>query len=508
MFSTLFIYSSYTNTSKNLMNEKKLSIQFVIQAAMAVVKDHQEKVKKGELTLEQAKKMAAASIGRIRYGQAKDDYLWINDSFPKMVEHPVKSLVGNDLNTFKDKVGDKIFVKMVDIAKASGDGFIQYTWVDKKDKSKHVPKLSYIAYDKDWDWILGTGIYIEDVKATINKALIEDITKVIIAMIIIILAISFVVKKNIRGPLLSIAEKLFKTSEYVSNGANKSLDNCNLLSAASQNQASSLQQTVSSVEEINAMIQRNSASAQASKDTSLKSQNSANKGKGSVDEMLVTIEDITKNNEKVISRMKLTNSEVSEILNIIKNINEKTKVINDIVFQTKLLSFNASVEAARAGESGKGFAVVAEEIGALANMSGSASEEIRELIDSSMNKVEQIVNSTTSVMDEMIAEGTQAVDKGKEKAYECKVILDEIIGNVDLVNNQVNEIANASKEQSQGVHEISKAMEILDQVGHENNSTVIETAESSKQLQREAQELIHVIEQVKEMVEGKSKKAS
>jgi methyl-accepting chemotaxis protein len=502
LFSSFFIYITYVNTTKDLMYEKKLSIQYVVQTAMTIVRHYQTTVKNGELTEGDAKKFAIEAINKIRYGVDNDDYLWINDVHPKMVSHPSVKLVGQDLSNFKDKVGDKIFVKMVDVAKKSGDGYVQYIWASKKDKNIFVPKLSYIRLDKEWGWIIGTGIYIDSVDRAIRSILLKNIAIVVVTMAIIIVCISFVIKRNIRIPLLNIAEKLTNTSELVSSGAGESLKNCSHLSSSSQDQAASLQQTVSSVAQINAMISRNAISAQESKDTSLQSQKSANTGKKRIDEMLVTIEDISENNDKVIDRMKTTNDEVNEILNIIKDINEKTKVINDIVFQTKLLSFNASVEAARAGESGKGFAVVAEEIGALANMSGKASDDIRTLIENSMAKVEEIVGSTTSVMDKMIEEGSTAVDKGKERARECKVVLDEIIGNVDKVNIKVSEIAGASQEQSQGVDEISKAMELLDQVSHKNNNAVLETEKSSKGLQNEALALVDIVDEVKEMVIG------
>lgn len=501
LFSSFFVYSSYTNTYENLMNEKKLSIQFVVQTAMTVISDFQDKVASGELSEKDAKVLAAKGVNKIRYGAG--DYLWINDMGPTMISHPVKKLVGKDLSSFEDKVGDKIFVNMVNIAKEKGSGFIHYVWTDKKDKTKQVPKLSYIQQDKKWGWILGTGIYINDVNETIQSLLIASIIKVLVGMFVIIGCITLVVRKNIRGPLLSIAEKLYGSSQQVQNGASDSLSNCSSLESASQSQAASLQETVASVEEINAMISRNTASAEESKNTSLVSQESATDGKLKVDQMLSAMDDISMSNEKIVSRMKETNSEVSEILNIIKNINEKTKVINDIVFQTKLLSFNASVEAARAGETGKGFAVVAEEIGALANMSGTASDDIRELIDSSQIKVEKIVESTTNVMDQMIAEGSTAVDKGKTRAVDCKNVLDEIIKNVNLVNMKISEIVDASKEQSTGVNEISKAMELLDEVGHKNNTIVISTANSSKELQVEASELVNIVEEVKYLVEGK-----
>mgnify|MGYP000221085052 CR=1 FL=1 len=135
-------------------------------------------------------------------------------------------------------------------------------------------------------------------------------------------------------------------------------------------------------------------------------------------------------------------------------------------------------------------------------MSGNASEEIRELIENSMAKVETIVSSTTTVMEKIIEDGNKAVTKGKDRAQECKVVLDEIIGNVDTVNRKVAEIASASKEQSQGVDEISKAMELLDQVSHENNNVVLNTEASSKELQKEADDLTLVVEKVRELVNG------
>lgn len=503
IFAGFSIYSSYKNTSKNLMREKRLSIEFVTQTAMGIIEEYQEKVEAGELTESKAKLLAARSISKIRYGQDGDDYLWVNNSEPTIISHPKTSLVGKNMADFKDKAGTNIFIEFSKIGTTKGSGYLQYIWNDKKDKDKFVPKLSYVQYNKKWDWILGTGIYIEDVKETITAILIQDTIKVVIAMVILVTVVSFIVKKNIREPLLNIATKLFSTSEEVAKGANDSLKNCEQLSSSSQEQASSLQETVSSVEEINAMISRNATSAEESKMTSLESQRSANNGKQRVDEMVTTIDEIASNNDNVIQRMQQTNDEVSEILNIIKDINDKTKVINDIVFQTKLLSFNASVEAARAGESGKGFAVVAEEVGALANMSGNASEEIRELIESSMEKVEGIVSSTTSVMEKMIEDGKKAVSKGKDRAQECKLVLDEIINNVDNVNKKVAEIAEASREQSQGVDEISRAMELLDQVSHKNNNVVISTESSSKELQSEADDLIIVVEEVRELVNGK-----
>jgi methyl-accepting chemotaxis protein len=286
------------------MKEKKLSLEFVLQTTMSIVTNLQYRVDKDEITQKRAKKLATVSIQNIRYGKDKSDYIWGNDVYPRMIIHPSKKLIGADLSNFKDKAGQKIFVNMAKVAKSHGKGFIQYVWNDKVEKDKFVPKLSYVLYNEKWGWILGTGIYINDVNATIKSILISNVIKVVVVMYILIGGVGFVVKKNIREPLLNIASQLYNSSESFTDGATRSLENCDLLSNSSQNQASSLQQTVSSVEQISAMISRNAESADQSKQTSLDSQKSVQVGKMRVDEMLKTIDVIASNNDNVIDRMK------------------------------------------------------------------------------------------------------------------------------------------------------------------------------------------------------------
>lgn len=102
--------------------------------------------------------------------------------------------------------------------------------------------------------------------------------------------------------------------------------------------------------------------------------------------MIHSITEISESNDRIMSQVADGNRKISEIVQVISEIGNKTKVINDIVFQTKLLSFNASVEAARAGEHGKGFAVVAEEVGNLAQMSGNAAKEISDMLNGSVSR--------------------------------------------------------------------------------------------------------------------------
>jgi len=507
LLSAFFLITAYTSTKDSLMAEKKLELQYVLDMGHGIMQNNYKLFKEGKLTEERAKEIAADTIRNIRYGVNKDDYIWINDFHPKMIVHPKKSLEGKDLSSFQDKGGMYLFKEVAKIAREKDSGYIQYLWTDKVHKDKNVPKLSYVSAFKPWGWILGTGIYLNDVQTYLNKQLLIYSSVTIVALLILVSIVSIAIRKGVTAPLMKIAHRLEAASVRVTEGSDSTLTTSKSLSDSTQEQAANLQQTVASVDQINAMIEKNAANASDSKLTAQDSKDSANQGKNTVDQMVVTIEGIAENNNSVMNRMEESNKEFEEILSIIKDIGNKTEVINDIVFQTKLLSFNASVEAARAGEMGKGFAVVAEEVGALASMSGKASDEISEMLKSSIIKVEEIVKNTTSALTTLTTQGKERVEQGKTKAHECKNALDSILDNVNKVNVTVEEIATASSEQSQGVNEITRAMGVLDTTMHGNNDSARQAAESAKNLRDQADELTAVVVDVTTLVQGEKRSA-
>ena len=135
----------------------------------------------------------------------------------------------------------------------------------------------------------------------------------------------------------------------------------------------------------------------------------ANQGKETVFNVITAMNSLSDSAKNMMSRFNQTSSELQDVVNIINQIGEKAQVVNDIVFQTKLLSCNASVEAARAGEHGKGFAVVAEEVGNLANMSGRSAEEISTILDSSTKKVDQLVKSNQQEIEKLVKNSTHKI---------------------------------------------------------------------------------------------------
>lgn len=278
------------------------------------------------------------------------------------------------------------------------------------------------------------------------------------------------------------------------------------LSEVTVQQAASLQQTVSSVGEISAMVSRNADSAANSASMSEKANDLALGGKEKAKIMMESINAISEGNDEIINQMEKSNREISEIVNVIQDISKKTAVINDIVFQTKLLSFNASVEAARAGEQGKGFSVVAEEVGNLATMSGNAANEITEMLGASIHKVTQIVENTQSLMSNLIKKSKSKIEVGHETAGECSVALEEIVKNVSSLNEMVKEISHASQEQSTGIHEINKAMEDLDKVTQSNISITQDSSKTTKQLEDQAKRLNALVLSLSDLLGQKKSK--
>ncbi len=274
------------------------------------------------------------------------------------------------------------------------------------------------------------------------------------------------------------------------------------LSQATTEQAASLQETTAALEEISSMIAKSANNATEADLCASSSHQKALEGQKTVDLMMNSMQEISKSNDSIMAQINESNRQMTDIVKVIQEIGSKTKVINDIVFQTKLLSFNASVEAARAGEHGKGFAVVAEEVGNLAQMSGTAAQEISSLLEGSVSKVEQIVKDTQHKVESLISDGKSKVDSGVEVANECSSVLGNIVEQVSKVTGLVNEIAQASKEQSLGVAEINKAMAQLDMVTQQNSTSSQESAASAEVLSSQAQSLELAVDELVIAVQG------
>ncbi len=171
---------------QNIMNGKREMIEELTNSAWSILSKYENDEREGLMTREEAQQTAISRIRYLRYGDENKDYFWITDMTPVMVMHPFRSdLDGKDLSDFTDPHGKRLFVEMVETVRKSEHGFVDYMWQWKDDSLKIVPKLSYVKIFKPWNWVIGTGVYIEDVK--------EEIAALTHRMILISVSISFVI---------------------------------------------------------------------------------------------------------------------------------------------------------------------------------------------------------------------------------------------------------------------------------------------------------------------------
>ena len=314
--------------------------------------------------------------------------------------------------------------------------------------------------------------------------------------------IGFYISKNARVALEGISNSLKSESRNVQIASEKTVISSKQLSSSSMDQTSMITETAQSVSQIQKMIEINSQASNESKNISRISKDSAEKGQDMISKMILAINEIDKANNSVSDQMNVTNNQLLEITQLISNIQSKTKVIDDIVFQTKLLSFNASVEAARAGEHGKGFAVVAEEVGNLANMSGNAAKEISELLNDSINQVKNIVNESTEKVTELSNHSKATISNGSSIASACQDSFQDISKNVERVDQLINEIASASLEQAAGVDQISQSILKMEESLNQNLLMSQDATTVAEDLKVESQNLENLVLQLVILLNG------
>ena len=186
------IFSIFIPSLKqNMMVQKKDAIKQLVDSHLFYLESLNNAVTKGNMTLAQAQDTAIEHFRALRYGPEKNDYFWINDMYPFMIMHPYRpDLEGRDLTSFKDLQNNYPFIAMVSKVMQDGGGYVNYYWQWKNDQSRSSAKLSYVKGFKPWGWILGTGIYTEDVKQEADK-IFQKLSKTSILILAIILAISF-----------------------------------------------------------------------------------------------------------------------------------------------------------------------------------------------------------------------------------------------------------------------------------------------------------------------------
>ncbi|MBI2354115.1 MAG: cache domain-containing protein [Deltaproteobacteria bacterium] len=527
-----------------IMAEKQDATRHIVELAMGIIELQDARVKAGALTLEQSQKEAIEQINRLRY--EKKEYLWINDlgkPVPKMIMHPtVPDLNGKVLDDAKfnkatgmrdgidgklSKLDNKnLFVAFNEVVERSGHGFVTYAWPKPKEgggvTSELYPKLSYVKKFEPWGWVLGSGIYVDDVQRDVGtvKWLFLGLN-LIVALFSLILAWS--VSRGITRTLGYVASNLDDMSSgggdltrrlqverddetgSLSRSFNRFLDNMKEIV---------VKITHNSVEVSAAASQLNSTAAQIAAGTERVSGQAVSIATAG-EEMAATSSEIAqncsmaveisnragqtaKNGAEVVSHavesIQRIAAKVQESAQTVESLGTRSEqigqiigTIEDIADQTNLLALNAAIEAARAGEQGRGFAVVADEVRALAERTTKATKEIGGMIKT----IQQETASAVTAMEE----GVREVERGTEDAARSGKALQDILEQVGEVTHQINQIAVAAEQQTATTNEISSNMHEITDTVRQTSHTSHETASAAGQLARMAEELKHIVAQ-------------
>jgi methyl-accepting chemotaxis protein len=307
-----------------------------------------------------------------------------------------------------------------------------------------------------------------------------------------------VLNRNFKDTLKGLVEN----SSHFENASLALCEESIALAQSSAQQARTIEASASAIHEISATVNSNADYAKKATNAAADGVHVTKNGIETLNNVMDAIRGISQNNVDVIKEMQDTNKEVSEIVKVIEEIETKTRIINDIVFQTKLLAFNASVEAARAGEHGKGFAVVAEEVGNLSNRSGEAAKDISALLNDGVSRIKKIVEVSDKKVKRLSLEGAGKVESSMSVVNESKSVLDIMLSNAEQIKSMVGEIATASSQQNEGVQAVSSSFGEMELSIKENSIIAEKSTHQSTILRKQSESLLKVIRDFTIFMEG------
>ncbi|WP_339428689.1 methyl-accepting chemotaxis protein [Pseudomonas taetrolens] len=465
----------------DLYQGKAQQTRNVVQAASGILTYYQGLESTGTLTRAAAQQQALSTISQLRYDH--DDYFWINDLRPFMVMHPTNpTLDGKDLSAIKDPDGFAIFNEMARLAQTKGGGMVDYRW-PKPGAEAPVQKTSYVQLFEPWGWVIGSGVYIDDMQAEF-RAQVWKACWAGLGIALIMAALVTVIARSIVRPLQEAVHAMANIasgeSDLTRNLDTHGKDEVTALARhfndfvaklrrvvsqlqataialdqssttlgsdatdaqqRSQQQALEMDQVATAINEVTYAVQEVARNAEHAASEMRGAQSQAEQGQQNIDSSLQQINQLSGTIGQAVEVIRTLATQSSEIGSVLE-------VIRSIAEQTNLLALNAAIEAARAGEQGRGFAVVADEVRLLAQRTQKSTAEIQTMIEGLQAHSEAAVD--------VIGSSSRASQITIEQASRAGDSLTRIGQALSTLNGLNASIASATLQQAHVVEDINQ----------------------------------------------------